>query len=292
MRFCDHSRFVFASLMVVLTPSFALAEEWPQWRGPDRSNRSAETGLFGTWKADGPPLVWTASGMGSGYASVSVSGSTVFTTGNQTERQAVVAVDAKSGEVKWTTPISPTNPQHGYGGSRSTPTIDGQRLYVISSDGAIVCLNVADGQLLWRREFSQWNGKMMSGWGFSESPLVDGDLVICTPGGPQAMLVALNKTNGEQVWATAMPPGEAQNDASGKPLKDGAGYASPIISNGGGVKQYVQFVGRGLIGVAPATASCCGNTLASPTGRLTFLRRSSMATTSSPVPATTPAQRY
>lgn len=249
MRSRDYRRCVFVALMSALAPSLACAEQWPQWRGPDRSNRSTETGLFGTWRADGPPLAWTASGMGAGYASVAVSGSTVFTTGNQAERQAVVAVDAKTGQVKWTTPISPTNPEHGYGGSRSTPTIDGERLYVVSSDGAIVCLQVADGGLLWRREFSQWNGKMMSGWGFSESPLVDGDFLICTPGGPEAMLVALNKTSGEQVWATPLPPAEAANDASGKPLKDGAGYASPIISNGGGVKQYVQFVGRGLIGV-------------------------------------------
>ncbi len=246
--------FLIASLIAFICSGLARSEEWSQWRGPDRANRSAETGLFTTWKQDGPPLAWMASGMGAGYANVSVSGSRIYTSGNLSERpglerQAVIAVDAANGSVLWTAPISQPNPDHRYEGSRSTPTIDDDRLYVVSSDGQISCLKTADGEQMWQRKFSQWNGKMMSGWGFSESPLVDGELVICTPGGPEAMVVALDKISGEQVWATAMPRGKDQNDASGKPLKDGAGYASPIISHGGGVKQYIQFVGRGLIGV-------------------------------------------
>lgn len=254
MRYRHCHRFIFTSLLTIVASGLAGAHEWTQWRGPDRANRSSETGLFETWKQDGPPLVWMASGMGSGYASVSVSDSRIFTTGNLNEdrdlqRQAVIAVDAASGNVLWTQPISGPNPKHGYDGSRSTPTIDGDRLYVVSSDGVIACLKTTDGEQLWRREFSDWDGKMMSGWGFSESPLVDGDLVICTPGGPEAMVVALNKSTGEQVWATVMPPEKDQADASGKQLHDGAGYASAIISHGGGVKQYIQFVGRGLIGI-------------------------------------------
>lgn len=254
MRSSRYYRVVIAALLPLCITGAARCEDWTQWRGPDRANRSQETGLFGAWKQDGPALLWMASGMGSGYASVSVSGSQIFTTGNMidpqgTERQMLVAVDASGGDVLWTAAISKPNLKHGYEGSRSTPTIDGKRLYVVSSDGVISCLNTADGELVWRREFTQWNGRMMSGWGYSESPLVDGDLVICTPGGPEAMVVALDKASGEQVWAAAMAPGKDQSDASGKALKDGAGYASPIISHGGGVKQYIQFVGRGLIGV-------------------------------------------
>lgn len=231
---------------------YASGEDWPQWRGADRANRSNETGLFATWKADGPPLAWVAEGMGSGYANVSVSDGKAFTTGNRDGRQAVIAVDVKTGKVLWTAAISSSAPKHGYDGSRSTPTIDGGKLYVVSSDGAIHCLNTADGETVWKREFSQWNGKMMSGWGFSESPLVDGDWVICTPGGSDAMVVALNKSSGKDVWACPLPFGGDSTDAGGKSLKDGAGYASTIISNGGGVKQYVQFVGRGLIGIRAA----------------------------------------
>jgi len=248
-RYQASSMAIALALVTGLSFDKCRSEEWLQWRGVDRANRSAETGLFGTWKADGPPLAWVAEGMGSGYASVSVSDGRVFTTGNRDGRQAVVAVDATSGSVLWESPISESDPKHGYDGSRSTPTIDGDRLYVVSSDGAIHCLSAKDGKSLWTCPFSQWKGKMMSGWGFSESPLVDGKLVICTPGGSQAMLVALDKGSGEEVWATAMPANDEDKDASGKSLKDGAGYASAIISNGGGVKQYVQFVGRGLIGV-------------------------------------------
>ena len=111
---------------------------------------------------------------------------------------------------------------------------------MVSSDGHIVCLNANDGSEVWSRDFKDWNGKMMSGWGFSESPLVDGDRVICTPGGKSGLLVALNKTNGEEVWACTLSGDELGTD--GKDVKDGAGYSSPIISNGGGVKQYVQLV--------------------------------------------------
>lgn len=245
-----------ASLVVLAIASatsgpikFANSEDWPQWRGADRANRSSETGLFATWKADGPPLAWVAEGMGSGYANVSISGGKAFTTGNRDGHQAVIAVDTKTGKVLWTAAISSSDPKHGYDGSRSTPTIDGDKLYVVSSDGAIHCLNVSDGQTVWKRDFSQWKGRMMSGWGFSESPLVDGSLVICTPGGSDAMVVALDKNSGNDVWACPLPFGGDSTDAGGKPLKDGAGYASAIISNGGGVKQYVQFVGRGLIGI-------------------------------------------
>ncbi len=134
--------------------------------------------------------------MGSGYASVSVSGNTIYTTGNFADSQSVVAVDATTGDVLWKQPITGGPPKHGYEGSRTTPTIDGDRLYMVSSDGVIVCLNRNDGSEVWRRDFKDWNGKMMSGWGYSESPLVDGERVFCTPGGSQGMIVALEQDDG------------------------------------------------------------------------------------------------
>ncbi|EMI57781.1 pyrrolo-quinoline quinone [Rhodopirellula sallentina SM41] len=219
------------------------AEDWRQWRGDGRANRSSETGLFDTWGEDGPPLVWTAEGLGSGYASVSVADGVIYTTGDFEDNQAAVAISEESGEVLWTQPITDQQPKHGYEGSRTTPTVDGDRLYMVSSDGKIVCLNRDDGGTVWARDFKDWGGKMMSGWGFSESPLVDGDRVVCTPGGPDAMVVALNKETGEQTWAAKFPA------ADDEALKKGAGYSSPIISNGGGVKQYIQLVGQGLFGI-------------------------------------------
>lgn len=229
--------------------SVAMGEDWTQWRGQQRDGKSSETGLFGNWGADGPPLLWTAEGVGEGYASVSVADGVIYTTGNFDEGQAVVAVDAKSGQVVWKQSVTEKAPRHGYEGSRSTPSIDGDRLYVVASSGAIACLSRDTGKVLWERDFDQWNGKMMSGWGFSESPLVDGPHVLCTPGGNDAIVVALDKMTGKDVWATKVPNFESEDGTNGKSLKDGAGYSSIVISNGGGTKQYIQLVGRGLIGI-------------------------------------------
>jgi len=190
--------------------------------------------------------------LGEGYASVSVADGRIFTTGNFPAHQAVLAIDEATGKVLWKQPVTEVKPKHGYEGSRSTPTVDGQRLYLVTSNGKIVCLDVADGHRLWSRDFADWDGKMMSGWGFSESPLVDGDRVICTPGGPQAMVVALDKLTGEEVWAADLSNTREGPGVNGKPLKDGAGYSSIVISHGGGVRQYVQLVGKGLIGVRAA----------------------------------------
>ena len=227
--------------------AIAPGQDWPQWRGPERANRSAETGLFAAWTDSGPELRWMADGIGTGYASVSVVGDRVYTTGNFPAGQSVVALQATDGELIWRQPITSEIPSHSYEGSRTTPTVDGDRLYAVSSDGRIVCLQTKDGSVLWSRDFKDWDGKMMSGWGFSESPLVDGDRVICTPGGNRGMLVCLDKDTGEQIWAAVLPPDVLDSDAES--LKDGAGYSSVVVSQGGGVKQYVQLVGRGLIGV-------------------------------------------
>ena len=225
------------------------ADDWSQWRGVDRANHSAETGLFESWGADGPKLSWISSGMGSGYASVAVVGDRAYTSGDFDDGQAVVAIDVANGKTVWKQLLNQKPPKHGYPGSRTTPTVDGDHLYVVSSDGIVACLQTKDGSKVWSRNFKDWGGKMMSGWGFSESPLVDGDVVVCTPGGSKGLLVALNKKTGKEVWSCAAPKWTDEKGVNGKNLRNGAGYASPIISNGAGVKQYVQLVGRGLVGV-------------------------------------------
>jgi len=216
------------------------SKDWPQWRGPNRDNKSAETGLLQDWTAQAPKLDWKLIGIGGGYASVSIVGNRLYTTGNLENGQHVIAIDLDKQEIAWKKQLTEANPKHGYDGSRCTPSIDGEFLYVIASDGQIACLNVADGTVVWSKSFEkEWGGKMMSGWGFSESPLVDGEWVICTPGSEQAMIVALNKLTGEEIWRTKMT-GEG---------RQGAGYSSVIVSEADGVKQYVTLVGRGVIGV-------------------------------------------
>ena len=189
-----------------------------------------------------PQLRWQIEGMGRGYSSIAVAGGSLYTTGNLRSRQSVVAVDAATGNIRWTTPFAKT-PKHSAKGARCTPTLDGDRLYVISSGGSIACVGRADGALRWRRDFrDRWDGRMMSRWGFSESPAVEGDRVVCTPGGPDAMVVALDKLTGDELWRCPAPDETSRG-------RDGAGYSSIVVSQAAGVKQYVQLVGRGVVGI-------------------------------------------
>lgn len=216
------------------------------------------------WNAKPPELLWKTEGLGRGYASVSVADGTLYTTGNTNEGQSVVAVDLTSPErVKWRKSLTGEAPKHGYPGSRSTPTLDGDRLYVVTSDGQIACLKQADGSVVWSRNFDDWNGKMMSGWGFSESPLIDGDRVLFTPGGPDAMVVACNKMTGKEIW-------KCSSELTGDQGKDGAGYSSIVIGEAGGVKQYLQIIGRGVIGVRASDGAYLWgyNRVANPTANI------------------------
>ncbi|MBN8456457.1 MAG: PQQ-like beta-propeller repeat protein [Verrucomicrobia bacterium] len=218
------------------------AKDWPQWRGPNRDGKSTETGIIKNWETNPPKLLWMGEGMGAGYAGVAVVGDRIYTTGDLAAGQGVIAVNAKDGKVVWSTPLTEGAPKHGFEGARCTPTVEGGMLWVTTSDGAVACLDTT-GKVVWKKSFSEeWGGKMMSGWGFSESVLIDGDNAVCTPGGPEAMMVALDKKTGKEAWRCKMPEGGGKG-------KDGAGYGSAVISNGAGVKQYVQMTGRGLIGV-------------------------------------------
>ena len=228
--------------LLSLTVTVAIAGDWPQWRGPGRDGKSAETGLIENWEKTPPKHLWTIEGMGEGYAAVSISQGSLYTTGNIENGQGVIKVNLADHTVAWSKVVTENRPKHGYEGSRCTPSLDGDHLYVVTSDGRITCLKSDNGDIVWTHPFSDWGGKMQNGWGYSESPLVDGDLVLCTPGGDDAMIVALDKKSGKEVWKCAMP-------SIGDNGKDGAAYSSIIISHGAGVKQYVSLVGHGLISV-------------------------------------------
>lgn len=229
------------TLLFLAAPASAWAD-WPEWRGPQRDGKSDETGLNLKWDA-APRLVYMTEGFGRGYAGVSIVDGALYTTGNQDDGQSVVAADAGTGAILWKTQITAHNPEHSYPGSRCTPTYDDGKLYVVASSGKIIRLDAKTGKIDWQRDFkADWKGKMMSGWGYSESPLVDGEHVLCTPGGDEAMIVCLDKKTGKEVWKSAVPK-------VGDEGKDGAGYSSIVISEGAGVKQYVQMIGRGVIGV-------------------------------------------
>ena len=216
-----------------------VAEDWPQCRGPRRNAASQETGLLQAWPEGGPRVVWQAAGVGSGFSSVVVSRGVVFTMGKQDADVIVTALRADTGKSVWTRKIGTTdrNPC-------STPTADEDRLYALDPDGDLVCLNSETGDILWQTSFlKDFGGRMQSGRGYGESPLIDGEKLICTPGGPDAALVALNKRTGEVIWKTKLPE-------LGPAGRDGAGFSSTVPMEVAGVKQYVQLVGRGVIGVA------------------------------------------
>lgn len=238
-------------VLAAAVPPPAGAADWPQWRGPNRDGRAPDTDLLQQWPEGGPPLVWSAVGLGEGYASVAVAGERIFTLGDLEDGQYLLALGRDGGALRWKLKVGPRNDIR-YLGSRSTPTVDGDRVYVLGTEGDLVCADAGTGEAIWRRHLGRdFGGDMMKSggtmdWRFSESPLVDGGWVIVTPGAKDAALVALDKATGKEVWRTALPE-------LGPAGVDGAGYSSVVVSHGAGVKQYVQLLGRGLVGVDAAT---------------------------------------
>jgi outer membrane protein assembly factor BamB len=222
----------------------AMAVDWPQWRGPRRDGLSAETGLLSEWPAEGPKLVWQVKEIDNGYSTPSIVGDRIYLLSNKgMEDEFVQALSAEDGKQLWTVRIGNVGPNQGpqYPGARSTPTIDGEAIYALGSDGDLACLELSDGKVRWQKNLRSDFGGEPGNWAYSESPLVDGDAVVCTPGGKDATIVALNKATGEVLWKCALEEG------------DDAAYASAIVVNAGGLKQYVQFLQKGLVGVDSKT---------------------------------------
>ena len=230
-----------AAAALAATAGAALAADWPGWRGPNRDARSAETGLLQEWPAGGPPLAWRAQGIGTGLSSVAVVGGRIYTMGDKAGSQQVVALNKADGKILWSAKIGPVW-QDDYAGPRGTPTVDGDTVYAIGTEGDLVALEAATGKERWRKSLPRdFGGSMSTMWKFSESPLVDGDRLVFTPGASDAAIVAVNKRTGETLWKASIP-------YLGPQGKDGAAYSSIVVSNGAGVKQYVQLLGRGLAG--------------------------------------------
>jgi len=216
--------------------------EWPQWRGPARNDISPDTGLLKSWAAGGPTLAWKASGMGAGFSSVAISEGKILTMGDRGEEQFVTALSLANGKTLWSTKIGPAWHDE-FGGPRGTPTMDGDLVYAIGTEGDLVCLEAATGKERWHKSLpNDFGGKMMSQWKFSEPPLIDGNKVVFTPGGKSAALVALDKKTGAEIWRATVP-------SLGAKGSDGAAYAGIMISEAAGVRQYVQLMGRGLVSV-------------------------------------------
>ena len=225
----------------VQTASAAVGE-WPQWRGPARNGISPDTGLLKDWAQGGPALAWKSNGLGGGYASLAIAGGKIFTLGDRGDDQFVFGLNQADGKVLWSTKIGPAHHDE-FGGPRGTPTVDGNMVYAIGTEGVLLALDAATGKEIWRKNLpSDLGGRMMSQWKFSEPPLVDGPKLVFTPGGRNAGIVAVDKKTGKEIWRAAIPD-------IGSRGADGAGYSGIVISEAAGVRQYVQLMGRGLVSV-------------------------------------------
>lgn len=233
--------------LVTLLSITLVANDWPQWRGPDRTGISKETGLLQTWPAEGPKLRWKAINIGTGYSAPIVVKGRVYLQTTKETHEFALALDEMTGKEVWSTQIGAVGKNRGmdYPGTRATPTVDGDRLYCLASDGTLNCLDTGGSQK-WKKDLVKDFGgavgaEKKGSWAYSESVLVDGDAVVCTPGGKEATMLALNKMTGEVIWKSQTP------DCAP------ADYASIVSLEAGGVKQYVQFVSSGVIGVDAKT---------------------------------------
>ena len=224
-------------LLALSVPTFAA--DWPQWRGPNRDDSSAETGLLTQWPAEGPKRVWLFEKAGQGYSGFSVVGGKLFTIGTRDGKEILLALDAATGQEAWATPVGEIL-GNGWGdGPRGTPTVDGEHVYALSGKGNLVCASTGTGKVVWTKSMQDLGGKV-PGWGYAESPLVDGKLVVVTPGGGKGTMAALDKATGAPVWQSA-------------DITEGAQYSSIVPAMFDGKKQYVQLVMQTLFGVDAET---------------------------------------
>ena len=213
-----------------------VSTDWPQWRGPERTGISQETGLLRQWPPSGPAALWSAAGLGEGYGSISIKGNQAFVQGLKGRDSVVTSLGRADGKILWTRVVGPGRDNDRGPGPRSTPTVDGDRVFVLTENGDLAALRAADGGVVWQRNILRdFSGQNIS-WLISESPLVDGDRVIVTPGGRGAGMVALDKATGKTVWVA-------------KELSDEAGYSSAIVADIGGVRTVMTLTSSAGVGV-------------------------------------------
>ncbi|HLH52842.1 MAG TPA: PQQ-binding-like beta-propeller repeat protein [Verrucomicrobiae bacterium] len=237
----NYTRALLGIVIGSITAVSALGDDWPQWQGPDRNSISKEHGLLKEWPKEGPPLSWKIGGLGGGDSAPSVSAGRIFGMSNRGDDEVVWAVSEQDGKPLWVARIGPAFAQQvpqGKEGPGCTPTVDGELLYVEGLGGALACLQAKDGKVLWQRDFQKDFGASPPTWSFRESPLVDGDKLVVTPGAEDATLVALEKLTGKTIWKSQVP---------GSPT---AAYASAIAIDFAGQREYVQFTQKALVGIA------------------------------------------
>ncbi|MBN2241760.1 MAG: PQQ-like beta-propeller repeat protein [Acidobacteria bacterium] len=219
-----------------LAAGIAADMDWPQWHGPDRTNIATETGLLAEWPSSGPPVVWSIEGIGEGFGTVSIKGDRIYVQGTKDKQSVLHCLNREDGKRIWTTPLGRAGFNDKGNGPRGTPTVDGNRIYVLTEDGDLACVDAGSGKPVWSFNIlSKFRGSNIK-WLISESPLVDGNNLIVTPGGKGAGIVALDKNTGETVWVA-------------KELSDAAGYSSCIAADVQGVRTIMTITSAAGVGV-------------------------------------------
>jgi outer membrane protein assembly factor BamB len=215
----------------------ATSFDWPQWRGPARDDVSKETGLLKEWPAEGPKKLWSFDKAGQGYSGLSVVGGKLFTLGTREGSEILMCLDAAKGGELWVAKLGNILGNKWGDGPRGTPTVDGDRVYALGGDGTLVAVQTKDGKELWRTTMASLGGKT-PGWGYTESVLVDGKQVVCTPGGSQGAIAALDKMTGKVLWQS-------------KEFTEGAQYSSIVPATINGQPEYVQRTMTAIVGISP-----------------------------------------
>jgi outer membrane protein assembly factor BamB len=227
-----------ALFTVLFLTATSFSADWPGWRGAKRDDVSVETGLLKSWPAKGPKQLWLFENAGKGYAGYSVVGGRLFTMGTRDAKELLIALDAATGKELWALSIGDIFNNKWGDGPRSTPTVDGANVYAMSAQGNLVCAQVSDGKMLWYKKMKDLGGSVPP-WGYAESPLVDGNRVVVTPGGGQGTMAAFDKSTGEALWQSSE-------------ITEGAQYSSVVPAMIDGKPQYVQLVMQTVFGVNPA----------------------------------------
>jgi outer membrane protein assembly factor BamB len=223
------------SVLLLFNSTLSQAEDWPQWRGPDRTGISSEQDLLPSWPADGPPQVWLFRNCGLGYSGPAIVGDRLYIMGARDEKEWLLCLSATDGTELWAAEIGDVLSNDWGDGPRGTPTVDGQFVYGLGGQGSLVCVNTRDGRVTWRVAMQDFGGSIPF-WGYAESVLIDGDRLICTPGGEQGAMLALNKLTGAKIWQST-------------DFTDGAQYASTIAADVNGTRQYLQLTQESVVGI-------------------------------------------
>jgi outer membrane protein assembly factor BamB len=229
------NRCVMLLLAVALTLP-AVATDWPQWRGPERTGISRDAGLLKEWPAKGPAQVWSIANLGEGYGSMAIQGDRIYVQGTNASASVVFCLNRADGRTVWSASLGPKVNDGRGNGPRSTPTVDGDRVYVLTENGDLAALQARDGGRIWSKNILKEYGGQNLRWLISESPLVDGNQLVVSPGGRGAGIVAMDKMTGKTIWTA-------------KDLSDDAGYSSCIAADIGGVRTYLNFTSEGAVGV-------------------------------------------